>query len=241
MGPLYAQDVAYIHATAFGEFAQSAAPEIVRLLKAAAIPIGSVVDLGCGAGVLSAAMVEAGFDVTGVDNSADLLAIATAAVPHARFVKASIYGFQIPACEAIVAIGEPLTYHAEGAAADHLVRSFFQQAAGILPPGGMLIFDVIETGEPSLAGRFWRSGLDWAVLVDTAEDQASRTLIRTIETFRDVGGLYRRGHEIHRVRLFDTKEVASLLAGCGFATETAQAYGTERLAPRRRAFLCTRL
>ncbi len=241
MGTFYGQDLAYIQATAFGGLARGAAPEIVRLLKSAAIPIRHVLDLGCGAGVLTAAMVEAGFNVTGVDNSADLLEMAATAVPGAHFVKASIYGFQIPACEAIVALGEPLTYHAEAAEADCLVRSFFQQAAGVLPSGGMLIFDVIEIGGPPLAGRFWSSGSDWAVLVDTTEDQASRTLVRRIETFRDVGGLYRRGKEIHRVRLFDTHEVASLLAGNGFTTETAQAYGGERLAPRRRAFVCTRL
>ena len=45
----------------------------------------------------------------------------------------------------------------------------------------MLIFDVIETGEPSLAGRFWTSGTDWAVVAETTEDQPSRTLIGMIE------------------------------------------------------------
>lgn len=241
MGTFYGRDLAYIHATAFGGLAQGATSEIVRLLKSAAIPIRHVVDVGCGAGVLTAAMVEAGFNVTGVDNSADLLEIAAAAVPGAHFVKASIYGFQIPACEAIVALGEPLRYHSEGAEADRLVRNFFQQVSGVLPSGGLFIFDVIETGEPPLTGRFWSSGSDWAVLVDTSEDQASRTLVRRIETFRDVGGLYRRGKEIHRVRLFDTHEVSSVLAGNGFTTETAQSYGGERLPTRRRAFICTRL
>jgi hypothetical protein len=35
---LYGEDFAYIHAAAFGGLARSAAPEIVRLLKSAAIP-----------------------------------------------------------------------------------------------------------------------------------------------------------------------------------------------------------
>lgn len=241
MGSLYGQDLAYIQAAAFGRLAKGAAPEIIRLLKSATIQIRKVVDVGCGAGPLTSALVEVGFEVTGIDSSAELLAIACAAVPRAHFVNASIYDEEIPACEAIVALGESLTYHAEGVDADSLVQSFFQRASDILPPGGMLIFDVIELGEPSLAGRFWSSGEEWAVLVDTWEDQDFRTLVRNIETFRRVDHLYRRGYEIHRVRLFDTGILCSQLAACGFVTETAQFYGTQRLGPRRRAFFSTRI
>lgn len=240
MEPLYNQDLAYIHAVAFGGLARGAAPGIVRLLKSAAIPIRSIVDVGCGAGALTAILVEAGFEVLGIDSSSELLAIARTNAPAARFVNASIYDIEIPACEAIVALGEPLTYHSEGADADRLVQDFFRRASAVLPAGGMLIFDVIETGEPSLAGRSWSSGEDWAAMIETCEDQASRWLVRTIETFRLVDHLYRRGREIHQVRLFNTDELIGQLAACGFATETAQTYGAQRLPPRRRAFFCTR-
>lgn len=238
--PLYGQDLAYIHAVAFGGLARGASAEIVRLLKSAGTPIHRVVDAGCGAGVLTAALIEAGFDVTGVDNSADLLAIAGAHVPQARFVNASLYELGIPACQAILAIGEPLTYHAEGEEADRLVGNLFRRASAALPCGGLLIFDVIEIGGLSLDGKSWSSGDNWAVLVETREDPASRTLVRTIETFRRVDHLYRRGREVHRVHLFDTGELSSRLAECGFAIETAQAYGAYQLGPRRRAFFCTR-
>jgi hypothetical protein len=175
-----------------------------------------------------------------VDDSAHLVATAAANVRGARFVKASIYEFDIPECEAIVALGESLSYHTEIPEADHSVWNFFQRAGRILPYGGLLIFDVIETGQPTLAGRTWRSGADWAVLAETTEDQLSRTLVRIIETFRQVGDLYRRGQEVHRIRLFDTNEVTAALAEHGFATETVRAYGSERLLPRRQAFICTR-
>lgn len=173
MALLYGQDLAYIQSASFGGLARAAAPEIVRLLKNATTPIHRVVDVGCGAGVLTSALVEAGFDVTGVDYSADRLAIAAARVPGARFVNASIYDYAIPGSEAIVAIGEPLTYHDEIADADRRVHNFLQRSATTLPPGGILVFDVIEAGEPSLAGRFWTSGTDWAVLAETTEYQAS--------------------------------------------------------------------
>jgi SAM-dependent methyltransferase len=240
MEPLYKQDLAYIQAAAFGELARGAAPEIVRLLKSAPIQIRRVVDVGCGAGPLTLALVEAGFEVTVIDISAELLAIARAAVPAAHFINASVYDVEIPACEAVLAVGEPLTYHAN-ADADSLVQNFFGRVSSILPVGGMLIFDVIEPGEPSLAGRSWRAGEDWAVLVDTREDQDSQTLVRDIETFRRVDDLYRRGHETHTVHLFDEGILCNQLAAVGFVTETAQAYGAQCLAPRRRAFFSTRV
>ncbi len=239
--PLYKQDLAHIQAVAFGKLAQGAAPEIIRLLRRAPVPIRSVVDAGCGAGPLAAALVEAGFEVTGIDSSAELLAIARSAVPKARFIHGSIYEIAIPICEAIVALGEPLTYHPEGVDADSLVEGFFRTASEVLPPGGLFIFDVIELGGPSLAGRYCSSGEDWAVLAETEEDQDSRTLVRTIETFRRVGHLYRRGREVHHVRLFDTAVLCNQLALCGFSTQTAQAYGAHQFGPRRRAFFCTRL
>ena len=104
---------------------------------------------------MTQALVDAGFDVTGIDCSAELLEIARAAVPTAHFINASIYGTAIPECDAIVALGEPLTYHAEGDNADLRVSEFFQRASAVLPPGGVLIFDIIECGEPSLNARVW--------------------------------------------------------------------------------------
>jgi len=237
---LYGPDLAYIQAVGFGGLACGAAPEIVRLLKSAAIPVRDVVDAGCGAGVLAAALVEAGFYVTGIDSSTDLLTVARARVPQARFLSASIFEVEIPCCQAVVALGESLTYHDEDADADRLVQSFFERVSATLPSGGMLIFDVIETGEPPLSGKFWSSGEDWAVLSETSEDQAARKLVRTIETFRRVGDLYRRGREIHHVRLFETQELSSQLAGFGFAVRTGRTYGAHALPPRRRAFFCTR-
>jgi SAM-dependent methyltransferase len=233
---MYQQDLAYIQAAAFGGLARGAASEIVRRLRNASIPIRRVIDAGCGAGPLTEALAAAGFGATGIDSSAELLAIAQAAVPAARFINASIYDVEIPPSEAIIALGEPLTYHPEGR-----ISGFFQSASAVLPPGGLLIFDIIETGEPSLSRRIWNSGDDWAVLVEITEDEASQTLTRNIETFRKVGDFYRRGREVHRVQLFDTHWLCDELAACGFEVETSQAYGTQPLAHRRRAFFATRL
>lgn len=110
---LYQSDLAYVHATAFGGLASGAANEVVRRLKGSAAQIRTVLDAGCGAGPLSAALSRAGFEVTGVDISGALLESARACVPQARFVPASIYDVDLRGYDAIIAIGEPLTYHAD--------------------------------------------------------------------------------------------------------------------------------
>ena len=110
-----------------------------------------------------------------------------------------------------------------------------------LTSGRLLIFDVIGLGEPSLAGRTWKSGDDWAVMVETAENQREGSLVRNIEVFRRIGDAYRRSHEVHKVRLLDVWTLCNQLASCGFAIETSQSYGTQQLPPRRHAVFATRL
>jgi SAM-dependent methyltransferase len=189
---------------------------------------------------LTKAFVDVGFEVTGVDTSAELLQLARANVPKAHFVHASIYDTEIRDYDAVVAVGEPLTYHSEEADADNLVRTFFERVADALPRGGLLIFDVIGLGEPSLAGRTWSSGDDWAVLVETKENQTARTLVRNIKVFRRIGDAYRRNHEVHRVHLFDVSVLRNQLSFYGFATQTSQSYGAQPLPPRRHVFFATR-
>jgi SAM-dependent methyltransferase len=171
MQPFYGGDLAFIHAAAFETIARGAAGEIVPRLYRSSARIQRVLDVGRGAGPLTAARIDAGFEVTAVDPSAELLELARASAPRAHFVHASVYETEIREYDAVVALGEPLTYHADGVDADNLVSCFFQRVAEGLPAGGMLIFDVIGLGEPSLARRTFSSGDDWAVLVETTENQ----------------------------------------------------------------------
>lgn len=237
----YQSDLANVHATAFEDLARGAAAMIIALLQASYPHVRRVLDVGCGAGPLTKALVQAGFEVTGIDTSAELLSLARAKLPATHFIHASVYDIEIANYDAIVALGESLTYHADLDSADSRLSSFLRRVAAALPAGGLLIFDVIGLGEPSLASRSWRSGKDWAVLVETTENQTGESLVRNIEVFRQVGEGYRRSHEVHRVRLFDVSSLCHQLCCLGFATETSQFYGAQQLPPRRHAVFATRL
>src|SRR5258708_35494994 len=110
--PLYEDDLAYVQATAYGEFAAGAMPGVIEHLRGAGLVGGRVVDVGCGAGVSTRALADAGFQPIGIDASPHLLARARNAVATAEFHVASAYQFAIPQCAVILALGEPLTYHA---------------------------------------------------------------------------------------------------------------------------------
>jgi SAM-dependent methyltransferase len=181
----YAEDLAYIHAAGFGGMAAAAAPEVVALLRDGGIATGTIGDIGCGCGVSTRCFLDAGYAVWALEPSRPLLELARAAAPGAEFLPpASVYDAELPAADALVALGEPLTYHTAGSDADKHVFAFFSRAASVLRPGGILVFDVIVRGEPSLDARPWRAGEDWAVLVETHEDPSSGWLRREIETFR---------------------------------------------------------
>jgi SAM-dependent methyltransferase len=240
--PLYEEDLAYIQAVAFGGLASGAMAAVIERLRASPIPVRRVIDVGCGAGISTRALVDAGFDTWAIEPSASLVAIARNTAPGARFELGSVYDVALDSCEAILALGEPLTYHDPDIDADARLRTYFERAAGALAPGGLMIFDLIEAEGAPLDARGWSSGDDWAVLYETREDRVARRLTRYIENFRrpaDAIG-YRRSREVHDVRTFETRDVKRWLDDAGFSVEIADRYGAYALAPRRRAFFATR-
>jgi SAM-dependent methyltransferase len=239
MTGIYASDLAFIHAAAFGDLANAAIQSLIPRLKAGRAQ--RFLDVGCGAGVSTRALVDAGLDTFAIEPSAALLELARNAAPAARFFHGSAYDVALPTCDAVLALGEALTYHLPSDDADAQLRGFFGSATAALPRGGQLVFDLIETGPTPLDARSWKSGPDWAVLSAATEDVEGKRLTREIETFRDLGAGYRRTREIHHVRLFERAAVVAWLAQAGFEVETATAYGALQLPPRRVAFFATRL
>ena len=98
MTGIYEADLAFIHAAAFGDVANAAITSLIPRLKAGRAQ--RVIDVGCGAGVSSRLLVEAGFDTLAVDPSAALLELARKAAPAARFLHGSAYDVALTTCDA---------------------------------------------------------------------------------------------------------------------------------------------
>jgi SAM-dependent methyltransferase len=238
----YAKDLAYIHHVGFGDFARDAAPGLLRLLPAARGDGRQVIDLGCGSGIWAAALLRAGYRVTGLDPSSGMLSLARQVAPGAQFVRASAYDFEFPACDAVTAIGEVLSYLPPGAKTAPSLPRLFRRIAGALRPGGLFVFDLIVTtpGRP-MAYRTWRSGGDWGILADVSEQPARRRLVREITTFRRVGARYRQAHETHVVRVCSRAAIERMLRQAGFSVRVLRRYDAARLASRRLAFVARKL
>lgn len=237
----YADDLAFVHQTGFADLARGAARFLVDSVH------GRVADLGCGSGLVAKPLVDAGCDVTCVDISPAMLALARRHVgasraSRARFVRASLFDVGAWArgakLDAVLAVGEPLSYLEAGKRPASLHR-FFRNVAGVLRPGGAFVFDVIVMGAPSLTRSAFVGGDGWTTCVATTDSGAR--LERDVTTFTRKGRVWARGHETHHVRVLDVYDVRRMLRAAGFTVRVRKRYGEHALAIRRRVFLCRRL
>ena len=104
-----------------------------------------VLDLGCGTGQLARHFVAAGYAVTGLDLSADMLAHAEAnnaaavAASRARFVQGDAARFALDERFGLVVSTFDALNHLPSLDA---LRSCFHSARAVLAPGGWFVFDL---------------------------------------------------------------------------------------------------
>jgi SAM-dependent methyltransferase len=233
----YGTDLAYIHDAGYGGIACDAARRLTEELARAGCREGTVVDLGCGSGILAHHVLQAGYDVVGVDVSDAMVAMARKRASGARFHVGSFVSTELPRCVAVTAIGEVLNYACDAANDEPARATLFKRVYQALVPGGLWLFDMAgpERATPGHGHRTFAEGADWAVLVET--DVATGILTRTITTFRQVGTTYRRRTEVHRLSLVDPTDVLKSLRAAGFEASSIAGYGVTRLPQGVAAFL----
>lgn len=209
---MYRDGLAYIHHAGFSEFAESAAPWVVDLLRR--YDVKTIVELGCGSGILARELTRAGFVVHGFDVSPSMIALARETAPAARFDVGSFDTVHLPPCDTIIAMGEVLNYGTFDG-----VRRLIARA-----PANILLFDVAERGAYPPYDEHRSGGDDWSVIAIKESD--GKTLTRRVLTFRADG---RRDEEVHRLELYDREELTALLRAHGFRTTIRRSYGRRRL------------
>lgn len=242
MTGFYREDVAYIHDVGHAGFALRSAPGILEILGRNEVPDGLVVDLGCGSGQWARELLRAGYRVLGIDISEAMIGLARKKTPGAEFRVGSLFGAEIPSCDAVTSVGEVLNYLFDPENEGRGLELVFGRVYGALRPGGVFVFDVLGPGQvpPGSAARGFSVGEDWAVLSERGEDRERGTMERRIVSFRKVGEHYRRDEEVHRVRLYDPEEVEAKLGWAGFEVTTMHAYGDYPLGESHAAFVARR-
>jgi SAM-dependent methyltransferase len=225
--PYYRDDLARIHHLGFGFHAEATAPGILALLE----PVrgGLVVELGCGSGLLTRFLVEAGHRVIATDASPAMLELARSHAGEADEIRRlTLPDDPIPEADAIVSVGHALSYLDEVADVERSLVAI----AGALRPGGVLAIDLCDL-EWAAARRDQRPvgwvGEDWALVTEFSVPSPDR-YVRQMATFtRNDDGNYRRDDERHDNVMVDVSTVPALLAEHGVEAEVRDAFGDESL------------
>jgi SAM-dependent methyltransferase len=227
--PYYRPDLALVHHLGFGFHADACAPGILRLLEPVRARGGLVVELGCGSGLLTKHLVDAGHRVVATDASPPMLELARI---HAAGVEdlhqLTLPDDPIPAADAIVSVGHVLSYLPDEAAVDRALVAI----ADALRPGGVVAIDLCdrEWGEARRgAPAFGRVTDDWAIVTDYEVPSASRFVRRMAIFVREDDGRWRRDDERHDNVLVDTSAVPALLADHGVEATVGRSFGSETL------------
>ncbi len=159
-----------------------------------------------------------------------MIALARKKVPQATFRRGSYLKASLPPCDAVTSVGECLNYLFDRNG-DAELAALFGRVHAALRPGGVFVFDFLQPGRypPGTPSRNYRTGEDWATLVEIEEDASRQELTRRITCFRRVGKLYRRGEEVHRLRLYRAARLAAELRQVGFRVRRLRGYGEFRL------------
>jgi SAM-dependent methyltransferase len=227
--PYYRQGLARVHHLGFAFHADDCAPGILDLLRPVRERRGLVLELGCGSGILTRHLVDAGHRVIATDASPAMLELACDHAPGAVDIRQLVLPADpLPSADAIVSTGHALNYLPDETALDRALVA----AAEALHPDGVLAIDLCDTrwGEArrNQAPQV-RVNDDW-VLVTRFSVPAPNLFVRDMTTFvRDDDGSWRRDDERHDNVLIDTARVPGLLRDHGIDARIAPSFGSEQL------------
>jgi SAM-dependent methyltransferase len=223
----YRADLAYVHDRGYGFHARDCAPGLLALLEPVRRRGGLVLEIGCGSGLLTKFLVDAGHRVIATDASPAMLDLARAAAPGAEEIRTLVLPDDpIPAVDAIVGVGHALNYLPT---LDAIRRALAALADGLLP-GGLLALDLCDrewgTARAGAVGQ-GRAGDDWAIVTRFSQPAPDR-FDRDLTTFvRQADGTYRRDDEHHANVLVDTSAVPELLRERGVTATIGRSFHDE--------------
>jgi SAM-dependent methyltransferase len=227
--PYYRDDLTHVHHTGFGFHAERCAPGVLALLRPVLDSPAPVLELGCGSGLLTRYLVEAGYGVIATDASPAMLNLVRDTAPEVAEVRRlTLPDDPLPEAAAIVSVGHVLNYLPDLEA----VHGALVRIAQALRPGGVFALDVCEPGYASWRlglGDQVRTGEGWVLTTRFSHPSPDRFVREIIVFTREEDGRWRRDDERHDNVLFDASAMADLLAEHGVPTEVSDSFGGEEL------------
>lgn len=197
-------------------------------------PPGPLLDLGCGTGVHARALAALGWEVTGVDLSADMVALARERTPAAM---GGVTFFQGAAAEvelgrtfgAVVSLFHVASYQAAPGELERMLANLARHLA----PGGAAVFDFwhgpgVRSDPPAVRRRVVEDATLRVTRLCTPQHWPDQNLVevRYDVTMEELAGPAYPAEtftEIHRLRYYFLPEVQAALAAAGLEFVRAQA------------------
>lgn len=191
-----------------------------------------VAELGCGTGSITIPLAAAGYHMTGIDLSSDMLSVAQKKMEEhpqgrrfmregsVRWVRQNMKEWELPEpVDSVISFCDCLNYVTE----EEDIQAVFASTYAGLVPGGSFLFDVHHPNtlvryeeeqpfvldEPSVS-YIWTCGLD----VPRREIEHHLSIFAREE---GQNGLYRRFEEIHIQRAYDPGWMKAELLNAGFS------------------------
>jgi SAM-dependent methyltransferase len=227
--PYYRRDLARVHHLGFAAHAEACAPGILQLLEPVRRRNGLVLEIGCGSGLLTRALVDAGHRVVATDASPAMLDLAEQWASGAEELRRlTLPDDELPPADAIVGVGHALNYLPDAEAIDGALMAI----AGALRPGGVLALDLCDLAWGEARRNAPNLGLvddEWAI-VSRFSTPAPDRFVRDMTTFVvQEDGSWRRDDERHDNVLIDTARVPELFAPLGVDVQVRRSFGGEHL------------
>jgi SAM-dependent methyltransferase len=231
----YGSDLAWVHHVGYSHHAEQTGPGVVTLLREGGLaPGASVLDIGCGSGLLARQLRAAGFTVRGVDASPAMIELARDYEPDAKFDVVSLpTGLQVggagalPESDAVVSTGHVLNYLDTRAQ----IAQALSELARAVRPGGLLAIDLMTEAfcdRRGLGQVHAKVQDDWVIVTRFSRPEPYR-FDRATTVFRREGGAWRRSDEYHRNVTFDIEEALRVLRHNGLVARLRASFGTEEL------------
>lgn len=178
----------------------------------------AAMDLACGTGQLLAHLGERGFRLSGLDNSAEMLAATAARCPGADLVLCDLAGFDFDSrFDLITCFLYSVHYsHPVAAIAETLRRAF-----RALRPGGIIVFDLVDrqgiTNRHDITTRLQQEDAAFTFQSGWRYSGTGEDLVLQVKISREDASGIRHWTDRHTMTATTIAEVQALMAACGFA------------------------
>jgi SAM-dependent methyltransferase len=223
----YRRDLALVHHRGYGFHADNTAPGILRALEPVKARDGVVLELGCGSGLLTRHLVDAGHRVVATDASPAMLELARETVPDAQEVRELVLPDDpLPRADAVVSVGHTLSYLPDEPA----IEQSLDAIGAALEPGGVLAIDLLDHRYGAVRldqPDHTQVHDDWAIFTRYDVPDPAR-FVRDITVFvRGDDGAWSRDDEHHLNVLVDTAQVPERLAAHDIDATVRPLFGDE--------------